>query len=147
MPIRHITMSPATQRSLIAHFDTLASGKKVLARAVRERPVTPGRVTVARTLRVFWFSILLAACGGGHHHTDTYAKATDVQETCCEHLQGDPRAACLQNIVRVDDFAQKSDTNQSTYGCVVEHFACDPGTGHATRESAQAQIDCIQDLQ
>jgi hypothetical protein len=143
----HNAMSPETRFYLLAHFDTLQSGKHVLARGIRERPITPGAATVARTLRVFWFSILLAACGGGGHKQDTYARGTDVQQACCEHLQGDSRSSCLQQIVRVEDFAQKSAANQSTYGCVVDHFACDPATGHATKDSAQAQIDCIQDLQ
>jgi len=146
MGIRHNAMTSETRLNLVAHFDTLANGKQVLARAVCERPATPGRTTVARTLRVFWFSIVLAACGGGHKQYND-ARATDTQQACCEHLQGDGRTACLQKIVRVEDFAQKSSTNQSTYGCVVAHFTCDPATGHATQESAQAQIDCIQDLQ
>lgn len=147
MGICHNAMTSETRLNLLAHFDTIAQGKQVLARAVRERPATPGRTTVARTLRVFWFSILLAACGGGGHKADTYARGTDVQQACCEHLQGDGRSACLQKIVRVEDLAQRSPTNQATYGCVVDHFTCDPATGHATQASAQAQIDCIQDLQ
>jgi hypothetical protein len=147
MVIGHNAMTSATRLSLLAHFDTISNGKQVLARRVRERPATPGHATVARTLRVFWFSVLLAACGGGGHKTDTYARATDAQQACCEHLQGDGRTGCLQKIVRVDALAQQSSANQSTYGCVVEHFECDPATGHATQKSAQAQIDCIQDLQ
>jgi hypothetical protein len=146
MGIPHNAMSPATRLNLIANFDILSNGKEVLAKAVCERRNTPGRFTVARTLRVFWFSIVLAACGGGHRG-DTYAKATNAEQECCEHLQGDPRAACLQKIVRIDDAAKSSSTNQSTYACVSEHFTCDASTGHATHESAQAQIDCIQDLQ
>ena len=40
-----------------------------------------------------------------------------------------------------------SPVNQSTFACVVDHFTCDPTTGHATKDSAQAQLECIQDLQ
>lgn len=91
-------------------------------------------------------TLVLAACGGSHH-TDTYAKATSAQQACCEHLSGGDRDRCLQQIVRVDqpDVAQSS-PNQATYACVEEHFVCDPHTGHATQPSAQAQMDCIQDL-
>jgi hypothetical protein len=92
--------------------------------------------------------IALAACGGGGaKHTDdnAYARATSEQQACCEHA-GSNRDACLKDIVRVEDFAQQSAANQATYTCVVDHFTCDPKTGHATQPSAQAQIDCIQDL-
>jgi hypothetical protein len=141
-------MTFETRLRLLADFDTLARGKHVLARSLREQTNTPGKVTVARALRIFTVALVvaLAACGGGSHR-DTYAKATDAQQTCCEHLAGPGRDQCLHGIVRVEDFAQKAPQNQSTYACVVEHFTCDPQTGHATQQSAQAQIDCIQDLQ
>jgi hypothetical protein len=105
--------------------------------AVRERAVTFAVATLS--------SLLLVACG--HGHGDTYARGTHVQEDCCEHLPGDGRAACLQHIVRVDDRdVAATDVNQATYGCVVDHFACDASTGHATRDSAQQQLECIQGL-
>lgn len=117
----------------------------------RDAPFTIGRVTVnaktrntLATLGVLG-ALALAACGGGHG--DTYAKGTQVQEQCCEHLSGDGRSTCLQHVVKVDDPAvQKSKANQSTYACVVDHFSCDASTGHATTASAQAQLECIQDL-
>ena len=140
-------MTSETRLRLLADFDTIVNGKRVIARAVRERLATPGNVTVARRLRIFTLAVLLAACGGGGSHRDTYAKATDVQQSCCEHLSGPGRDQCLHNIVRVEDFAQKSQQNQATYACVVDHFTCDAQTGHATQQSAQAQIDCVQDLQ
>jgi hypothetical protein len=140
-------MTSDTRHRLLADFDTIVNGKRVIARAVRERPATPGNVTVARRLRIFTLlAVLLAACGGGSHR-DTYAKATDTQQSCCEHLGGPGRDQCLQKIVRVEDFARTSQQNQATYACVVDHFTCDAQTGHATQQSAQAQIDCIQDLQ
>jgi hypothetical protein len=111
--------------------------------ARRERLVTPGRTTLCLTVLVS----LVAACGGGSKKTDnTYARATSAQQSCCEHA-GTNRDACLKEIVRVEDFAQQSEANQATYACVVDHFTCDPATGHATQPSAQAQMDCIQDLQ
>ena len=152
MSLRHNAMRNETLLRLVADFDTLARGKHVLARAIREQSDTPGSVTVARTLRVFSIALLVAlatACGGGggHKNDNTYARATDAQQSCCEHLSGTGRDQCLQKIVRVEDFAQKAPANQSTYACVAEHFTCDPATGHATQQSAQAQIDCIQELQ
>jgi hypothetical protein len=110
-----------------------------------ERGITPGRTTVWTALLA---SVALAACGRGGHGGDTYAKGTHAEEACCEHLQGAGRDGCLQQIVRVDDGqVAGSSVNQSTYACVVDHFTCDPATGHATQASAQAQLECIQDLQ
>jgi hypothetical protein len=90
-------------------------------------------------------AIAIAACGGTHG--DTYARATDAQQGCCEHLAGDARTSCLSAIVRIED-AQVAHTsaNQSTYACVTDYFTCDPTSGHATTTSAQAQLECIQDL-
>lgn len=121
------------------------------AAAVRERPSTTRHTTRSR-LRHGWLLGLAAAlagagCGGGGGRGNAYAKATSAQEACCEHLQGTDRDQCLQQIVRVDDPAVAgTDVNQSTYRCVEEHFVCDPTTGHASRESAQAQYDCIAEL-
>lgn len=128
-----------------AHLDAFARGRQVLATAIREQPTTPRNATVARVLRL-WVVLTLAACGGGKR-TDTYARATQVQEQCCEHLQGPARDDCLRKIVRVGDpEVAKTKVNQQQYACVIEHFTCDPATGHATQASAQAQLDCIQDL-
>jgi hypothetical protein len=127
------------------HLAYVRRQRDVIADAIRERGATKARAGVVTALR-WWFALTLAACGGGHHG-DTYARATDVQQQCCEHLAGDVRSTCLRDIVRVDDASvARSDANQSTYACVTEHFACDPATGHATKASAQAQLDCIQDL-
>jgi hypothetical protein len=108
---------------------------------IRERLVTPLLTTLA-------LSLLAIGCGGGSSKPhDTYARGTEVQEQCCEHLQGPRRDACLQQIVRVGDpDVAQTGINQAQYACVVEHFVCDPAQGHATQESAQAQMDCIQAL-
>ncbi|HUJ62186.1 MAG TPA: hypothetical protein VLX92_26950 [Kofleriaceae bacterium] len=94
----------------------------------------------------FALALALAACGGGRHG-DTYAKATDMQQQCCEHLASEQRDQCLKQIVRVGDpEVARTATNQTQYACVQDHFVCDPATGRATRDSAQAQMDCLQDL-
>ncbi len=107
----------------------------------RERRATPILATVA-------LAILASACGGGGKHKDTYARGTQVQEQCCENLSGPGRDECLKKIVRVEDpEVAKTEANQRQYACVAEHFVCDPTAGHATQASAQAQMDCIQDLE
>ncbi len=108
----------------------------------RERRATARIATVA-------LALLFAACGGGGgKKNDTYARGTHVQEQCCENLDGPARDECLQKIVRVSDpEVAKTSVNQEQYACIVDHFVCDPAKGHATQASAQAQMDCIQDLQ
>ena len=134
-----------------AYLRALLHGKDVIAGAVREARTTPGRTTVVTTLR-WWFAltaaaILLAACGGSPSN-DTYARGTQVQEQCCENLQGPDRDRCLGEVIRVGDpAAAHTATNQQTFACVVEHFVCDPQTGRETQASAQAQHDCTDDLQ
>ena len=107
----------------------------------RERLVTPLLTTVA-------LSLLALGCGGKSERRDTYARGTQVQEQCCEHLQGPGRDACLQKIVRVGDpEVAKTSVNQEQYACIVNNFVCDPAQGHATQDSAQKQMDCLQDLE
>ncbi len=120
--------------------------------AIRERQVTNCNTTlVTRASRWLVASVVIsvmAACGGGGKKADTYARAGDVQGQCCQHLQGGARDQCLQGIVRIEDQAVAStSTNQATYACVVDHFQCNPETGHPTQQSAQSQLECIQDLQ
>jgi hypothetical protein len=137
-------MPPASIR-VDAHLHAVLYGRQVLAAAVREQRTTATGNTVARVLRL-WIAITLAACGGGHRG-DTYARASHEQEQCCEVLSGPSRDDCLRKLPRVDDpEVAKTSTNQDQYACVMEHFVCDQSTGHATRASAQAQLDCIQDL-
>lgn len=115
----------------------------------RERPDTRQRHTVVIRLRHLLLAASLVACGGGGSSKgDTYTRATDVQGTCCEHLAGEGRTQCLQQVVRVDDpGVAKTAINQQTYACVVEHFTCDPASGRPTQQSAQAQLECIQELE
>ena len=87
----------------------------------------------------------IAACAT----TDTanhYRPALASQEQCCQRLP-DPNAqrACLADIPRTQD--ETSTINQETFQCVERHFACDPQTGKATRDSAQQQLDCLNDLE
>ena len=130
-----------------AHLDAVSRGRHVLATMMREQRATPRSNTVARVLRL-WIAITLAACGSSHRHRgDTYARGTHAQEQCCEVLSGPSRDDCLSKLPRVDDpEVAKTSMNQDQYACVSEHFVCDPTTGHATQPSAQAQLDCIQDL-
>lgn len=112
----------------------------------REPRVTPTLVTVVLA------ALLVGACGGGSSKAkggagDRYAKAGDLQSACCEQLDGAPRDQCLAGVVKVDDAAVAQTTdNEATYGCVTQHFVCDPATGHPTQASAQAQFECIEDL-
>ena len=62
-------------------------------------------------------------------------------------IAADPNAkqACLADIPRTQD--ETLNINQETFQCVEKHFACDPASGRATRESAQQQLDCLNDLE
>ena len=114
------------------------------------RPVYPRRpTTVARAPRLAAFALLFAACGGADPaRTDSYAHAVQAEQACCEHLAGGARDQCLSSLVKVDDPAVRATpTNEQTFACVEDHFTCDASTGRATRDSAQAQLDCISDLQ
>ncbi len=133
-----------------AYLRALLHGKAVLVGAVREARTTPAPKTVVTTLR-WWIpltaaALVLVACGGSRSN-DTYARGTQVQEACCENLQGQDRDRCLAEVIRVGDpAAARTATNQQTFACVVEHFVCDPQTGRETQASAQAQHDCTDDL-
>jgi hypothetical protein len=119
----------------------------------REFSLTPRHATVG-LLFAAGIALLAGACGGGGgggkaKGGNTYVAATSAQEQGCEQVgAGGPRDGCLSNIVRVPDEAvARSQQNQQTYACVQEHFVCDPSTGLPTQESAQSQLDCIQDLE
>jgi hypothetical protein len=130
-----------------AHLQALREGKQVIAAAVRERRTTHRRDTVVTPLRWWIGLVVLAACGGGPQ-TETYAKGNHELEACCEQIQGTARDQCLAAVPHVEDRgAAGTATNQQTYACVVDHFTCDPSTGRATQPSAQAQYDCIAELQ
>jgi hypothetical protein len=139
MHLRTVVSSSAT-------FTSRSPAHEARALAGCERSNTARRGTVVVALRVALVAATLVACGG--KRVDPYAHATEVQEACCEHLAGGARDACLKGIVRVEDPAvAKTSANEATYGCVTQHFACDAATGHATPASAQAQLECIQDLE
>lgn len=107
----------------------------------REPRFTPRLATLC--CLILW----LAACGGSGPKKETYHQAVSKQEACCNGLDGAARDQCLSGIVRVDDPAvQASDANLATYACVEKHFVCDAATGTATKDSAQSQLDCINDL-
>lgn len=117
----------------------------------REPADTRRRHTVVIRLRHLLLAATLAACGGGGGgggSRDSYTRATDVQGTCCEYLTGDGRTQCLQQVVRIDNpGVAKSSINQQTYACVVDHFTCDAASGKPTQQSAQEQLECIQELE
>ena len=88
--------------------------------------------------------VAVAACAT----TDAnhYRPALANEEACC-HRVGDPNGqrACLADIPRTQD--ETSSINQETFQCVERNFVCDPATGRATRDSAQQQLDCLNDLE
>ncbi|MBE7454521.1 MAG: hypothetical protein HS111_38385 [Kofleriaceae bacterium] len=140
-------MSPRLATASPASIETCAPAGRRRRRGC-ERPATPGRATLGRLGIALTLALLAVACGGkSKGRGDTYVAATSAQERCCEHLAGAGRDRCLAEIVRVQDEAvARSADNQATYACVQDHFVCNPATGTATQESAQAQLDCIQDL-
>ena len=88
---------------------------------------------------------LAGACASPNY----YRRAVSKEETCCDKL-ADPAArdACKAKIRRVDTpAAETASTNQETFQCVDRNFTCDPSTGGPTKESAQAQFDCINQLE
>jgi hypothetical protein len=96
-------------------------------------------------VRLFALSLLaVAACATTE--VNHYRPAVANQEACCHRL-ADPNAqhACLADIPRTQDEA--SPINQETFQCVERNFTCDPATGRATRDSAQQQLDCLNDLE
>jgi hypothetical protein len=104
------------------------------------------KTTLVRFVLACLVSASLAACGSSPPH-DTYARGTNLEQQCCESLQGPARDTCLGDLPKVEDKAVQSHAaNQATYRCVAEHFTCDRDTGHATQQSAQAQLECIQEL-
>jgi len=111
---------------------------------------TDSRIAV-RTATLVALAALAAsalACGAADTTPNHYAAAVNRQEQCCDGL-ADPAARdeCRAQIRRVDsEAAANTDVNQQTFECVERYFQCDPATGRATQESAQAQLDCLSDL-
>jgi hypothetical protein len=131
-----------------AHLEQNQRGRAGRAATRREGSATPPPTTVVRALRrsLAALAIILVGACGGNKHSDTHARATNVQAACCEHLQSGERDRCLAEVPKVDDpqIAHHA-TSQRTFACVAEHFVCDPATGRPTQPSAQAQLECIQD--
>ena len=97
-------------------------------------------------LRVLAFSLLLGAGACATTDTNHYKPALASQQQCCDRLaDANAKQACLTDIPRTQD--ESSTINQETFQCVEKHFTCDPATGRATRDSAQQQLDCLNDLE
>ena len=79
--------------------------------------------------------------------SNQYRASLASTESCCNRL-ADPAArnACLTDIPRPQG-DEMSTLNQETFACVQRNFRCDGATGRATRESAQQQLDCLNDLE
>jgi hypothetical protein len=136
-------MDPALALAFSAPTDLCGRGAP-RPRPDRESAATTRLTTLARGCLAAAIA-LAAACGGSSKRVDRYQVATDLQERCCE--KAPDRDDCLRGIVRAPDGDVARDpANQQTFACVQEHFACDETTGRATAASAQAQLDCIQDL-
>jgi len=95
--------------------------------------------------------VLCIATGLGCATTGTnyYRAAASKQEACCNSLaDAAARNACLKEIPRISSTAAETSTiNSETFQCVERHFECNAATGRATKDSAQSQLDCIQDLE
>jgi hypothetical protein len=98
----------------------------------------------ARAVLALLLGVTAASCATTN--ANYYRPALAAQESCCKGLT-DPgaRNACLADVPRTQDEA--SSINQETFSCVQRNFRCDPATGRATHESAQAQLDCLNDLE
>ena len=111
---------------------------------VSTSPIWP---TFRHHLRIGFLSLAAAALGAcATTDTNHYRPALANQESCCHRLT-DPNTqrACLAEIPRTPD--ETSPINQETFQCVEKYFACDAQTGRATRDSAQQQLDCLNDLE
>jgi len=100
-------------------------------------------------VRIAAAMLVLTAIGcGAATSRSRYASAVSEQEECCDGLaDAAARAECREAIRRVDsEAAADADVNRQTFECVDRYFECDAATGRATRESAQAQLDCLDDL-
>ena len=96
--------------------------------------------------RVFALSLMVGAAACASTDVNHYKTALGSQEQCCNRVaDANAKQACLADIPRTQDEA--STINQETFQCVQNNFTCDPATGRATRESAQKQLDCLNDLE
>ncbi|MBP6631565.1 MAG: hypothetical protein KBG28_09590 [Kofleriaceae bacterium] len=130
--------------SHVTPITLLAPGRRRAGAARASNTVVP---------RTRWWVLLAAtlvaaACGGRPaRQVDQHAQAESLQQRCCESLTGPGRDQCLAALPRVDDpWVARTDRNQDTYACVARYFVCDPTTGAATTSSAQAQLECVEEL-
>jgi hypothetical protein len=97
-------------------------------------------------LRAIVLALAVTAGACATADVNHYRPALSSQEQCCNRLpDASAKQACLADIPRTQD--ETSAINQETFQCVEKHFACDPATGRATRDSAQQQLDCLNDLE
>ena len=96
-----------------------------------------------RTLVLLLIAVTSACATTGVNH---YRPALASQELCCHKLaDSNAQRACLADVPRTPD--ETTPINQETFQCVERHFQCDSATGRATRDSAQQQLDCLNDLE
>ena len=97
-------------------------------------------------IRMLALSLVVGAAACATTDTNHDKPALVNQEQCCNGLRdANAQKACLADIPRTQD--ETSPINQETFQCVESRFACDPATGRATRDSAQQQLDCLNDLE
>jgi hypothetical protein len=100
----------------------------------------------AKHLRAIFLTLAVTAGACATTDVNHYRPALSSQEQCCNGLRdANAKQACLADIPRTQD--ETSAINQETFQCVEKHFTCDPATGRATRDSAQQQLDCLNDLE
>ena len=98
------------------------------------------------SFRLLMLSLAVLGPACATTETNLYRPAVANQEQCCRKLaDANAQQACLVDIPRTQD--ESSAINQETFQCVEKHFTCDPATGRATRDSAQQQLDCLNDLE
>ena len=101
----------------------------------------------ARLLSISALALALAASCATAPPVNHYRNTLSAEQSCCNRL-GDPAAqrTCLADIPQPQG-DEVSALNQETFACVHRFFRCDLATGRATRESAQQQLDCLNDLE
>jgi hypothetical protein len=144
MPKSKIVRSRGLSSSL-ARAQALTLDPNVTTRTWRPRHT--GQLARRLVLAVTMALGAVAACASTPR--DTYKGAITKEEACCSHLtDGSAREACLGRIERLESAAARADDiNRQTFGCIERHFVCDPATGTSTQASAQAQLDCVSELE
>jgi hypothetical protein len=112
-----------------------------------QRPPNDETGAPMTTLHLRMLALSLLAAGACATSDANHVRPAVVsQEQCCHKLTDtNAQHACLADIPRTQD--ESSPINQETFQCVERHFSCDAATGRATRDSAQQQLDCLNDLE